>query len=144
MDPDKLPPSPDVSGRMSRQRRRDTAPEVALRRALHAKGRRFRVDAPLPGMPRRRADLLFTRRRVAVFVDGCFWHACPEHRTTPTNNADWWREKLRRNVERDRETDEHLASLGWRVIRVWEHTTVDVAVATVEQVLVTTDPPTRG
>lgn len=144
MDPEGPTPSPGASGRMSRQRRRDTAPELTLRRALHAKGRRFRVDAPLPGMSRRRADLLFTRRRVAVFVDGCFWHACPEHRTTPSANADWWRKKLRRNVERDHDTDEHLAAIGWRVVRIWEHTPLDVAVATVEQVLDSTDSPTQG
>jgi DNA mismatch endonuclease (patch repair protein) len=72
-------------------------------------------------MPRRRADILFTRSKVAVFVDGCFWHACPEHKTAPANNAAWWSAKLARNVARDRETDEHLSSLGWTVLRVWEH-----------------------
>ena len=115
------PAASSVGERMSRQRRRDTAPEVALRRILHARGRRFRVDAPLPGLPRRRADILFSRAKVAVFVDGCFWHSCPEHATRPANNADWWAQKLRRNVERDRETDRHLAELGWTAIRVWEH-----------------------
>ncbi|MGY1842049.1 DNA mismatch endonuclease Vsr [Modestobacter sp. SYSU DS0875] len=106
---------------MSRQRRRDTAPEVALRRLLHRRGLRFRVDWPLPGIPRRRADIAFTRRRIAVFVDGCFWHACPEHRTAPATNAEWWATKLEKNVRRDRDTDEHLTSLGWTVLRYWEH-----------------------
>ncbi|VEP41846.1 Very short patch repair protein [Tessaracoccus lapidicaptus] len=94
---------------------------MLLRRELHRLGFRYRVDHPLPGMPRRRADVLFTRAKVAVFVDGCFWHGCPEHKTSPANNAAWWTTKLARNVERDRETDAHLDALGWRVLRVWEH-----------------------
>ena len=113
--------TPAVAARMSRQRRRDTAPELLLRRELHRRGLRFRVDHPLPGLPRRRADLLFPRARVAVFVDGCFWHACPVHRTSPVSNAAWWAEKLRRNVNRDRATDAHLRGLGWTVLRFWEH-----------------------
>ncbi|MGY2001698.1 very short patch repair endonuclease [Blastococcus sp. SYSU DS1024] len=118
------PPVPldaSVARRMSRQPRRDTAPEVALRRELHRRGLRFRVDWPLPGLPRRRADVAFTRKHVAVFIDGCFWHACPEHRTAPASNADWWAAKLDRNVSRDRDTDEHLRRLGWTVLRFWEH-----------------------
>jgi DNA mismatch endonuclease (patch repair protein) len=107
--------------RMRTQQRRDTGIERALRSALHRQGLRFRVDfAPLAGL-RRRADVVFTRARVAVFVDGCFWHCCPQHATWPKSNADWWREKLRRNVERDRDTDCRLRTLGWLVIRVWEH-----------------------
>ena len=102
--------------RMRQQRRRDTAPEMALRRRLHAQGLRYRVDAPLPTM-RRRADLLFSSARVAVFVDGCFWHGCPEHGTQPMSNASWWAAKLAANVDRDRDTDRCLASLGWTVIR---------------------------
>ncbi len=116
-----------TSARMSRQARRDTAPELLLRRALHARGVRFRVDHPLPGMPRRRADVLLTRVRVAVFVDGCFWHSCPLHATRPATNAAWWRAKLARNVERDRETDAHLARIGWAVMRFWEHEDMDTA-----------------
>ncbi|MCZ2804841.1 very short patch repair endonuclease [Modestobacter sp. VKM Ac-2983] len=106
---------------MSRQGRRDTAPEIALRSQLHRRGLRFRVDWPLPGMPRRRADIAFTRRRIAVFVDGCFWHACPDHRTAPATNADWWATKLETNISRDRDTDGHLRRLGWTVLRFWEH-----------------------
>ncbi len=106
---------------MSRQRRRDTSPELLLRRELHRRGLRYRVDAPLPGMPRRRADVLFTRARVAVFVDGCFWHACPEHRTSPAHNGAWWARKLEANVARDRETDARLADAGWTALRFWEH-----------------------
>lgn len=124
-----------VSARMSRQRRRNTEPELALRRELHARGRRFRVEVALPGMPRRRADLVFSRARVAVFVDGCFWHSCPEHATSPVTNAEWWSEKLKRNVERDRETDRYLANTGWTALRIWEHEAVSDAADRVEAAL---------
>ena len=121
-----LSPSPSseaVSQRMHRQRRSDTEPEMALRRDIHRRGLRYLVDAALPviGLGRRRADLLFTRRRVAVFVDGCFWHACPQHATWPKSNDTWWATKLRGNVRRDRDTDARLAEAGWLSLRVWEH-----------------------
>jgi DNA mismatch endonuclease, patch repair protein len=106
---------------MSRQGRRDTEAEMTIRRILHARGLRYRVDAALPDLARRRADLIFPRQRVAVFIDGCFWHGCPEHKTAPKNNAGWWAVKLARNVERDRQTDAHLVELGWRAVRIWEH-----------------------
>lgn len=102
-------------------RRRDTGPELALRRTLHARGLRFRVDHRLAPPLRVRPDVVFTRARVAVFVDGCFWHRCPDHGTSPKAHSDYWTPKLDRNVERDRETDEALAEQGWTVIRVWEH-----------------------
>ncbi|RVW08619.1 very short patch repair endonuclease [Prescottella agglutinans] len=112
---------PLTSARMRAQRRRDTAPEVALRRELHRRGARFFVDrAPLRGL-RRRADLVFPRKKVAVYVDGCFWHSCPQHATSPKNNAQWWADKLAANVVRDRDTDARLAAAGWRVVRIWEH-----------------------
>lgn len=117
---------------MSRQRSRDTQAEWSLRRLLHARGLRYRVDAVLPGLPRRRADILFVRQRVAVFVDGCFWHGCPEHKTAPKSNAAWWAIKLARNVERDRDTDTHLADIGWRVLRIWEHEDPECAADRVE------------
>jgi DNA mismatch endonuclease, patch repair protein len=120
---------------MSRQSRRDTQPELALRRRLHQLGYRYRVNHPLPGMPRRRADLTFTARRVAVFVDGCFWHGCPEHATSPRNNGSWWAEKLRTNVERDRDTDRRMLAAGWTVVRIWEHEDPETAVRRVVQVL---------
>jgi DNA mismatch endonuclease (patch repair protein) len=106
---------------MSRLGRRDTAPELALRSALHRRGLRFRVDrVPIRGM-RTRADLVFGPSRVAVYVDGCFWHSCPEHATKPKANAEFWERKLRRNRERDAATDELLRESGWAVVRVWEH-----------------------
>lgn len=110
-----------VAQRMSRARRRDTLPELLVRREAHRRGLRYRVDAPLPGMARRRADMLFGRARVAVFVDGCFWHACPAHESMPRANGRWWAEKLAGNVARDRETDAHLRASGWTVLRFWEH-----------------------
>lgn len=120
---------------MSRQRRRDTVPEVALRKELHRRGARFFVDrAPLPGV-RRRADLVFPRRRVAVYVDGCFWHRCPLHATDPKNNAEWWAAKLAGNVQRDRDTDARLAAAGWTVVRVWEHEDPLAAADRVQQAL---------
>jgi DNA mismatch endonuclease, patch repair protein len=93
-----------------------------VRRAVWATGLRYRVDAPLP-IPgvRRRADLLFSRARVVVFVDGCFWHSCPKCRLVPKANAEWWAAKLARNVARDRDTDRRLKRAGWRVVRVREH-----------------------
>ena len=115
---------------MSRQRRRDTAPELALRRELFRRGLRFRVDYAVVGR-RRRVDVAFTRRKVAVFVDGCFWHSCPEHATSPASNASWWAEKLSANVRRDRESDRELAERGWTVVRVWEH---EPAVAAADKV----------
>lgn len=116
-----MPPTVQVRLRMSEQRRADTAPELAIRKLVHAVGLRYRVDAPLPGMPRRRADMLFRRARMAVFVDGCFWHRCPVHFIPPKSNSVWWAAKLAANVERDRDTDRHLEELGWRSLRIWEH-----------------------
>lgn len=112
--------STDVRRRMQATPRRDTPCELALRSAAHRLGLRFRVDWPLPGS-RRRADLAFTRARIAVFVDGCFWHGCPVHGTWPKANAEWWRDKIERNVQRDRNTTDALEAAGWRVLRFWEH-----------------------
>ena len=120
---------------MQGNRRRDTSPELALRRTLHALGYRYRVDhPPLPRL-RRRADLVFTRRRVAVFVDGCYWHGCPQHYDEPATNADYWRGKIARNRERDADTDARLREVGWTPVRIWEHEPVDVAIAKVVRAL---------
>lgn len=121
------PSSPGVSARMSRQASRDTEPEVAVRKLLHAAGYRFRVNARVPDMPRRTIDIAFTRAKVAVMIDGCFWHGCPVHATQPKSNAQWWREKLDRNMARDRETTDHLTAAGWTVLRFWEHETPEGA-----------------
>lgn len=116
-----LPLSDEVSRRMSVTRGRDTAPERALRSAAHRMGLRFYVDrAPLQAR-RRRADLVFPRARVAVYVDGCFWHGCPEHGTSPRHNAEYWRDKIARNRRRDADTNAQLRAAGWDVLRVWEH-----------------------
>jgi DNA mismatch endonuclease, patch repair protein len=120
---------------MSRQARRDTAPEVELRRELHKRGLRFRVSfRPLPDV-RSTADIVFTRAKVAVYVDGCFWHSCPRHGTTPAANRDWWRQKLETNKARDRACDNALAAAGWHVLRIWEHERPDEAADRVERLL---------
>lgn len=116
---------------MQSNRGRDTKPELRLRSALHARGVRYFVDrAPVKGL-RRRADLVFPRKRIAVFVDGCFWHGCPEHFTVSKTNPTYWAEKVEVNRRRDRDTDAELQERGWRVIRIWEHEDVDSAVAKV-------------
>lgn len=108
-----------------------TMPEVALRSKVHRAGLRFRVNVrPVPSL-RRQADLLFRSARVVVFVDGCFWHQCPEHGTVPSSNVDYWIPKLRRNVERDKETNALLELHGWTVLRIWEHVATDEAAARV-------------
>jgi DNA mismatch endonuclease, patch repair protein len=120
---------------MARTGRRDTKPEIEIRRLLHARGLRYRVDqAVLEGM-RRRADLVFRTARVAVFIDGCFWHACPEHATWPKHNAEFWREKIETNQRRDQDTDQRLVASGWRVIRVWEHECPAEAAEQIERIV---------
>ncbi|MEU6339932.1 very short patch repair endonuclease [Streptomyces sp. NPDC046977] len=119
-----MPPtasSPAVAARMSRQTSRDTAQELAVRRILHGSGLRYRVHVPVPGMPRRTVDIVFGKLKIAVFLDGCFWHGCPQHATSPRSNAEWWRAKLDRNMARDLETTAHLDTAGWTVLRFWEH-----------------------
>lgn len=106
---------------MVANRGRDTGLELAVRTLVHARGLRYFVGRrPLKGL-RRTADLTFPRRRVAVFLDGCFWHQCPEHFQMPATNRAYWEPKIARNVERDRETDQRLAEAGWQVLRFWEH-----------------------
>jgi DNA mismatch endonuclease (patch repair protein) len=117
-----------VRRKMQAQRTRDTAPELALRRTLYAMGMRYRVDQqPLPDL-RRKADVVFRGARVAVFVDGCFWHGCPRHgRREHRVNGWYWPEKIERNQRRDADTDARLEAAGWTVVRVWEHEGADVA-----------------
>lgn len=106
---------------MLANKRRDTNPEMAIRRLAHAAGLRYRVDAkPLPDL-NRRADMVFTRARVAVFIDGCYWHGCPEHGTTATTNSAYWGAKIKGNRQRDEDTVRRLREQGWVVVRIWEH-----------------------
>ena len=127
------PSSPGRAANMRAIRRTDTKPEVALRSALHRQGYRFRKDLrlDLDKGARVRPDIVFPARRVAVFVDGCFWHVCPEHGRAPTVNEWYWAPKLRRNVERDRVADAALTAAGWRVVRIWGHVPLADAVEAV-------------
>jgi DNA mismatch endonuclease, patch repair protein len=127
-----LPKDAGRSANMKANRRTDTKPELALRSALHAMGYRYRKDYRLDLPLRRvRPDIAFTSRKVAVFVDGCFWHACPQHGSKPKNNEWYWSPKLAKNVERDRAADDALADAGWTVVRLWEHVPVADAIAAV-------------
>ena len=126
--------TPEVAARMSRARRRDTAPEVAIRKEAHRRGLRYRVDAPLPGLPRRRADMMFSGRKLVVFVDGCFWHSCPVHGTRPKSNSAYWTNKLDGNRSRDRQVDAKLDQLGWTALRLWEHEVADDVAESAERV----------
>lgn len=131
------PTSTDVSARMRRNPRRDTGPEIALRRELHARGLRFRKDFLLRAKGRSvRPDVVFTRARIAVFIDGCFWHCCPEHGTQPRQNQSYWGPKLARNVARDRAVNEALAADGWLVLRSWEHEPVGEIADRVEDAVI--------
>ncbi|MFD8060230.1 very short patch repair endonuclease [Streptomyces cyaneofuscatus] len=106
-------------------RSKDTKPERLIRKLVHANGLRYRVAAkPLPNL-RRTADLVFRPAKVAVFIDGCYWHGCPEHYVSPKTNSGYWSEKVAGNVARDRDTDERLTAAGWLVLRFWEHQSSD-------------------
>ena len=130
-----LPPAPAASSEavrrvLQRNGRRDTAPELALRRELHALGLRFLVDASPGGTSRRRrADVVLRGSRIAVHVHGCFWHRCPEHHHAPKANAEWWEQKFASIVARDADTDRQLRAAGWLPAVVWEHE--DMAIAAV-------------
>ncbi|MFI6502415.1 very short patch repair endonuclease [Nonomuraea typhae] len=130
-----LYPAPLNEGRsrnMRANRRSNTKPEVALRSALHRMGIRYRKDFRLDiGEVKVRPDIVFTAKRIAVFVDGCFWHVCPEHGRQPTTNEWYWTPKLRRNMERDQRVNSALEAAGWQVIRLWEHEELATAVAAV-------------
>ena len=119
-----------VSAQMRKMPRSSTGPEMLIRRELHSRGLRFRVNHPqLPGRP----DIAFTGARIAVFVDGCFWHACPDHGILPKNNREWWRSKLESNTRRDREKDAQLDTIGWITMHVWEHEDAVDAANAIEQ-----------
>lgn len=120
---------------MQANRSRDTQPELALRRVLHSRGLRYYVSRRPVRTLRRTADIVFPRIKVAVFVDGCFWHGCPEHHTVARTNAEYWADKVERNRSRDKETTELLIAGGWTVIRVWEHEHVTQAADRIELVV---------
>lgn len=120
---------------MQRQARQHTQPELRLRKLLHAHGLRYRVGLPVPGFPRRTIDIAFTAVKVAVFVDGCFWHGCPEHGGAPSANAEAWSAKFVTNQQRDVATTEHLTRLGWEVIRIWEHESPESALSLIAAVI---------
>lgn len=124
--------SPATRRAMQSNRRRDTAPEMAIRRRVHAAGLRYRVDArPLP-TARCTADMIFTRARVAVFIDGCFWHGCADHYRPPASNTTYWIGKVTRNRERDRLANDALIAVGWTVLRIWEHEAPESAARRIE------------
>ncbi|WP_279235764.1 very short patch repair endonuclease [Nocardioides sp. SR21] len=127
------PVTPAVRRTMMSNRGRDTGPELALRSLLHRSGLRFRVDHPLPFDRRRRADIVFTRVGLHVFVDGCFWHGCPEHFVLPKTRTEFWSQKIETNRVRDRDTDARLQALGLTSLRIWEHITPVEAAALVAQ-----------
>lgn len=119
---------------MQSNKGRDTAPELMVRKLLHAAGLRYRVNVrPLPGV-RRTADVVFTRSRLAVFIDGCFWHGCPAHYQRPAINREYWDSKVASNRARDIETNEALIAAGWRVLRFWEHEAIADPAAVAERV----------
>lgn len=134
------PPTSAVSAVMRGNRKWDTKPEKAVRSALHAAGLRFRKHYPISVETRGgalvvRPDVVFTGKRVAVFIDGCFWHSCPVHGRMPTSNRDYWQPKLERNVARDRQVDAALARSGWAVVRVWEHEATEEALLRIQPLL---------
>lgn len=120
-----------VSRRMARTRGKDNPRERELRSALHRQGLRFRIHyAAIPGT-KRSIDIAFPKWRLAVFCDGCFWHGCPIHATTPKANREWWENKIAANKARDLDTDSRLTNDGWTVLRIWEHVSVDDATSLV-------------
>jgi DNA mismatch endonuclease, patch repair protein len=134
--------TPGRSRNMAAIRRRDTTPEVRLRSALHRLGYRFRKDHPVRVDGRLiRPDIAFTKWRVAVFIDGCFWHSCPEHGRKPSVNREYWSPKLESNAERDRRQTAALGSAGWAVLRFWEHETIETTLETIKDVLAVRSTP---
>jgi DNA mismatch endonuclease, patch repair protein len=129
------PSSLAASRRMAKIRQKGTGAEIALRRELYQSGLRYRANFEVLRKPRRIADLAFPGLRIAVFVDGCFWHGCPEHATWPKQNAVFWRQKIEANRLRDADTTTRLQSIGWTVIRIWEHESpIEAAITVARQV----------
>jgi DNA mismatch endonuclease (patch repair protein) len=123
--------TPRIANVMRGNRSRDTKPELAVRRLLHARGLRYRVNArPVPTL-RRTADVVFPRKRIAVFIDGCYWHGCPAHYVAARSNRDYWDAKIARNISRDAETTAALSEAGWKVLRYWSHTPPEQVAASI-------------
>lgn len=135
--------SVDASRRMAKVRQKGTGAEVALRREMYRIGLRYRIDYEVLKKPRRVADVAFTGRKIAVFVDGCFWHGCPEHATWPKQNAEFWREKIEANQRRDEDTNDCLRSIGWTVLRFWSHEPPTEAARTVARAVALADSKHR-
>lgn len=129
------PSSHEASLRMARVRQKGTDAELSLRKALHARGLRYRLHVPLLTKPRRVADIVFASARVAIFVDGCFWHGCPDHASWPKSNAQFWRDKIETNRARDADTDRRLRASGWRVVRIWSHESAGDAAERIEDIV---------
>lgn len=130
--------SAEAKKRMQANRRRDTKPEKMLRSHLHSRGRRYRVDYPIrpaEGIRPIRPDIVFPRARLAIFIDGCFWHSCPEHGTVPKSNQDYWRMKFAENARRDQLAITNLTNAGWKVVRLWAHVPVLEAADQIEALL---------
>lgn len=143
MCPSKVP-ALQTSRRMAKVRQSGTEAELALRRELYRLGLRYRVGFRVLGKPRRVADIAFPGRKIAVFVDGCFWHGCPQHATWPKQNAAFWREKIETNRLRDLDTNARLDAIGWRVLRFWAHESPKDAARRVAEVVAQVDEMNRS
>ena len=142
--PGLVPSSSDASRRMAKVRQTGTDAELALRREMHRIGLRYRVGYEVLKKPRRVADVAFPGRKIAVFVDGCFWHGCPEHATWPKRNADFWRQKIEANRQRDADTNARLQANGWTALRFWSHESPVEAAETVARVVAKADTKPRA
>ncbi|MGB6008127.1 very short patch repair endonuclease [Castellaniella sp.] len=134
-----VPSSFAASRRMAKIRQKGTGAEMALRREMYRIGLRYRVDYEVLKRPHRVADVVFPGRKIAVFVDGCFWHGCPQHASWPKRNAEFWREKIEANRRRDADTNDRLRALGWRVLRFWSHESPVEAAQAVARMLAVVD-----
>lgn len=140
MTPKNIPSPSDSRHRMARVRQLDTDAELALRQEMYRIGLRYRVGYQVLKNPRRIADVAFPGRKIAVFVDGCFWHGCPEHATWPKRNAEFWRQKIEANRQRDTDTNAKLEAIGWTVLRFWSHESPIKAAELIARVVADTAP----
>lgn len=142
--PQCAPSSPDTSRRMAKVRQKGTDAEMALRQEMYRIGLRYRVNYEVLRTPRRVADIAFPGRKIAIFVDGCFWHGCPEHATWPKRNAEFWQQKIAANRKRDADTNERLCAVGWTVLRFWSHESPTEAARAVARAVATVDVQHRA